>query len=190
MGTFSEIKQIFKNLFGIVGDYWVKRRNISYETIETCNGIAHSDDNTHTCALCVALNQTVFKNNNKPEFYHYHCKCKNEKYILNEITEDFSITKITNYLFFNKNKAAMMRSMGYNIDNARDIYNLLYKTVEKKFTAGDYKLRELNINGQHFAIYFKMQGNNEHKQEIFDCHIGCVAWPYGKIKVATPLIKD
>ena len=26
--------------------------------------------------------------------------------------------------------------------------------------------------------------------ENFSCHTGCIAYPYGKIKIATPLIKD
>ncbi len=30
----------------------------------------------------------------------------------------------------------------------------------------------------------------DHAKEKFNCHVGCVAWPFGKIKIATPLIKD
>lgn len=90
----------------ISGNGFVIRENISPENIETCNGVAVKDDKTRTCTLCVALNDTVFRNDNKPIYYHPYCKCKNKKYELTEVV------------------------------------------------------------------------------------VGCVAWPFGKIKIATPLIKD
>ncbi len=33
-------------------------------------------------------------------------------------------------------------------------------------------------------------GKRGHLLEVFNCHVGCVAWPFGKIKIATPLLKD
>ena len=44
--------------------------SVSPENIETCNGVAVGDEKTRTCALCVALNDTVFRNDNKPIYYH------------------------------------------------------------------------------------------------------------------------
>ena len=35
-----------------------------------------------------------------------------------------------------------------------------------------------------------LNGKRDHSGEEFNCHVGCVAWPFGKIKIATPLIKD
>ena len=35
-----------------------------------------------------------------------------------------------------------------------------------------------------------IKGKRDHDKESFNCHIGCVAWPYGKIKIATPLLLD
>ena len=35
----------YSNLFGISGDCFVIRKNISPETLETCNGLAYNDDN-------------------------------------------------------------------------------------------------------------------------------------------------
>ena len=46
----------------------VIRINDSPENIETCEGNAVEDKTTRTCALCVALNDTVFKNDNKPAY--------------------------------------------------------------------------------------------------------------------------
>ena len=84
----------------------------------------------------------------------------------------------------------MMRTMGYNIDNAEYVYGLLCDVIEKEFKKCNYKLGVLDIHGQHFAIYFVLDGINDHAGEKFNCHVVCVAWPYEKIKVATPLVKD
>ena len=37
---------------------------------------------------------------------------------------------------------------------------------------------------------FILNGKRDHAGEKFNCHVGCVAWPFGKIKIATPLLKD
>lgn len=190
MGIFDGIKEVLDNLCGINGTVWVKRQNDSLETIESCNGQAKEDKKTHTCALCVALNHTVFRNDNKPDYCHINCKCKNEEYRLTDITEDFPTEKITNYLFVDKEKHKMMRAMGYRKEDAEFIHELLSRTIRTEFMKGNYKLGLLNRNGQHFEIKFNLNGARDHTGEIFGCHIGCVAWPYGKIKVATPLIQD
>ena len=75
----ENIKWMLDNIF-LGGDDFVIRKNASSENIETMNGLAVEDEKTHTCALCVALNGTVFKNNNKPEYYHPKCKCKMKPY--------------------------------------------------------------------------------------------------------------
>ena len=90
---FEEIRWILDNIFGIGGNGFVIRENDSPENIETCNGVAVEDDITRTCALCIALNDTVFRNNNKPEYYHPNCKCKNKKYELVDVKLDFPIQK-------------------------------------------------------------------------------------------------
>ena len=190
MDYFKDIKGMVDGLFGLNKGEWIKRKNLSPETIETRNGEAKEDTKTKTCAICVALNQTVFKNDNKPDFYHYNCKCEEEPYDLIDITQDFPLKKVTDYLFVNKDKKAMMHSMGYQIEDSEYIYRFLQQIVKDEFLKGNYKLKDLNQNGQHLEINFKINGARDHQHEIFKCHIGCVAWPYGKIKVATPLIQD
>lgn len=187
---FENIRWILDNIFGISGNGFVIRENASPENIETCNGLAIKDDKNRTCALCVALNDTVFRNDNKPIYYHPYCKCKNEKYELKRVEFDFPIQKITGYLFVNEDKKAMMRTMGYIVEDANELYRLIQLEVENKFLSGDYKLKALNINGQHFTINFILNGKRDHAKEKFNCHVGCVAWPFGKIKIATPLLKD
>ena len=60
----------------------------------------------------------------------------------------------------------------------------------KYFLSADYILKALNTNGQHIEIRFNLQGKNNHSNEVFACHTGCVVWPNGKIRIATPLIQD
>ena len=130
---FENIRWILDNIFGISGNGFVIRENISPENIETFNGVAVGDEKTRTCALCVALNYTVFRNDNKPNYYHPYCKCKNKKYELKRVEFDFPIQKITGYLFANEDKKAMMRTMGYIIEDAKLLNHLwvnifLFKT--------------------------------------------------------------
>lgn len=84
----------------------------------------------------------------------------------------------------------MMRSMGYIIEDSEEIYSLIQTRVEENFLCGKYKLKILNENGQHFTVNFILNGKRDHLGENFNCHVGCVAWPFGKIKIASPLLKD
>ena len=187
---FENIRWILDNIFGISGDGFVIRENASPENIETRNGIAENDGKTRTCALCVALNDTVFGNNNKPEYYHPNCKCKNKEYELQKVDFDFPLKKITHYLFVNDNKQAMMRAMGYKAEASQELHDYIRTEIKHKFLAGDYILKILNEHGQHFTVNIILEGKRDHANEIFNCHVGSVAWPYGRIKIATPLIKD
>ena len=186
----KDTTKILKNILGVDGDGFVIRSSTSDKTIKTCNGVATKDALTNTCALCVALNKTVFKNNNKPEYYHPNCKCKNESYNLTTVTFDFPMGKLDRYLFVNKDKTAMMRSMGYTIDDCNELYVLIKMEVEKSFFAGNYKLQLFNEAGQRFTVFIKLKGKRDHIGEVFNCHIGCIAWPFGKIKIATPMVRD
>ena len=47
----ENIKWILNNIF-LGGSDFVIRKNISFENIETMNGVAVEDKSTHTCALC------------------------------------------------------------------------------------------------------------------------------------------
>ena len=187
---FEEIRQRLNRLFGLEEERFVIRINDSPENIETCEGNAVEDKTTRTCALCAALNDTVFKNDNKPEYRHPHCKCKMKEYELTKVTFDFPMGKITRYLFVNENKKAMMHSMGYTIADFAEIYKKIKAAAEKEFLSGRYVLKMLDEHGQRFTVNMILDGKDGHAGERFACHVGCVAWPYGKIKIATPLIKE
>jgi len=96
--------------------------------------------------------------------------------------------KITKYLFFNTDKYKMMRSMGYDKEDVPNIYVKIYDIVKNEFLKGNYILKKLDISGQHISIPFVLNGHRYCNGRKYNCHVGCVVWPNGKIKVATPLI--
>jgi len=78
----------------------------------------------------------------------------------------------------------------YTIQDWKEIFDLISYEVKTNFVKNNYILRVLNVYGQHFQVNFVLHGKNDHHGEEFQCHSGCVAYPNGKIKIATPLIKD
>ena len=190
MGAFDWVGDVANNLLGVEGDVWVKRISRSALDIEICKGEAVADPTTKTCALCVALNKTIFKNSNKPDYYHPNCKCKNVATTLDKVVLDFPMKKITGYLFVKQDKSAAMHSIGYTIEDADEIYNLIAENVSSKFMENQYILKSLNNHGQHIQINFSIAGKESHFGNVYGCHCGAVVWPNGKIKIATPLILD
>ena len=65
--------------------------------IERCNGQATIDESLRACALCVALNRTIFKANNKPNYSHPYCKCTYKEVYLNKVLIEFPVEKITKW---------------------------------------------------------------------------------------------
>ncbi len=184
---FENVRKILENIFG---NGFAKRNNKSKNDLETCNGVATDDIESRTCFLCVALNHTIFKIGNLPTYRHWNCKCGYEFKYFNGVTLDFPMRKITNYLFADDDKRAMMHTMGYTAANSREIYNFTEKAVKTKFMLGEYELQNLNEHGQYFRIYVELPGKDQVEGKKYRCHVGCVAWPDGKIKIASPLLKD
>lgn len=138
----------------------------------------------------MALNKTIFRGKNLPKYKHFRCKCLWFPTQLNNVILDFPENKITNYLLYEPNKFAMMRSMGYNKENANELYEKISQEISQGFLNNRYQLKTLNQHGQHIQINFILDGKNDHSHEQFYCHTGCVVWPDGKIKVASSLIRD
>lgn len=188
MDKLEQLGNFIKLLLGIPCDCWAIWKSVGSKDIEICNGIATNDGST--CSYCVALNKTIFKGNNLPKYKHFRCKCLLFPTQLNKVSLVFPVDKITKYLLFEPNKFAMMRSMGYNKENADELYEKISQAVSQGFLNNQYQLRELNKYGQHIQINFILEGKNEHIHELFKCHTGCIVWPNGKIKIASPLIQD
>ena len=167
---------------------WIVRNNASLKDIEVCEGLAAADPITLTCALCVAANRTAYSGE-VCTYDHPSCKCKfgNGKIV---VQVDFPMSKLTGYLFTNANKAKMMHKIGYDIEDSEELRQTLSAVIKKQYEEGAYKYKYLNTTGVHIQIDTVIVGKRDHTGEMHECHIGCVLWPHGKIKVATPLIVD
>ncbi len=177
---YGKITDYLKN-----GDGWVRRENISPKDLDVCNGEATDDGITHTCALCVALNRTVFKNDNKPDYYHPFCKCEQKPTAPPEPTLDFPMRKIKDYLFVKKEE--LMRSMGYLPEDADEVYALLGEGAKKEYAEGNYKLGFFNEHGQRISITLRMKGKRDKLGKSFDVVTGWMVYPYGKLHNNTPI---
>lgn len=183
---FEESRWVSDNIFGIGGNGFVIRENVSPENIENCNGVARKDEKTGTCVLCVALNDTVFRNDNKPVYYHPNCKCKIKKYNLNDVRLDFPMSKINGYLFKDKAKRALMESMGYDLSYAEFVYEIIAENAKRKFLSGDYKLETLNCNGQKINIVLELEGQKDKKGRLYRFNTGWTVYPKGCLHNNTP----
>ncbi len=171
------------------GGSWVLRNNISDKNIESCYGEAEPDLVTRTCDLCVAANKTAYAANNLWQPTHPNCKCESSNAGITAQV-DFDMRKITKYLFKNTNKSKMMHKIGYRIEDSQELHNTLTAVIYKQYELGNYTLGALDKHGQHVQVNTLILGKRDHVGELHKCHIGCVLWPYGKIKVATPLVVD
>ncbi len=166
MGIFDGLFKKKVTTFLKEGDGWRQRQNDSPLDIEVCGGIAVADPLTHTCDICVAINKMIFKNNNKPdEEQHPFCKCKQVPTELKEVTLDFSMKKIKDYLFVKK--VDLMKSMGYIIEDADEVYDTISECVKKEFLKGKYTLGKLSVNGQRVSLIVEMMGKRDKSGRIY-----------------------
>ena len=186
MNVFDEAAKKLLELSKAGADVWVKRMNDSPKDIRVCEGQATEDTQTRTCALCVALNHTVFKNSNKPEYFHPHCKCEMKEVELREVTLDFPIEKITGYLFINEGKSKLMKSMGYAMEDAQEIYDEISENARKQYLSGNYILGKLNPNGQRITINMELKGKQEKADKIYEFKTGWMVYPNGELHNNTP----
>ena len=100
------------------------------------------------------------------------------------------MSKLTGHLFKDVNKTKMMHNIGYRIEDSEELHQTLSAVIKKQYEEGTYKINYLDTHGQHVQIDTVIVGKRDHEGELHQCHAGCVLWPYGKIKVATPLIVD
>lgn len=167
------------------GDGWRQRQNDSPLDIEICGGVALADPMTHTCKICVAINKTIFKNNNKPdEKQHPFCKCTQIPTELKDITLDFPMKKIKDYLFVKK--VDLMKSMGYIIEDADEVYHTISECAKKEFLEGKYELRDLDEHGQRVSITVEMIGKRDKNGRVYRFISGWMAYPNGKLHNNTP----
>ncbi len=185
--TNEQREELAKQLGRNIG--WVIRSNTSFKDIEKCGGEATADPTTNTCLLCVAANKTAYRQNNLWSLTHPNCKCKSVNGNVS-VEVDFPISKFTKYWFVNPTKSGIPPTMGFRIEDSEELRQTLSAVIKRQYEEGTYEMKYLDSHGQHVQIKTAVIGKRDHTGEIFKCHIGCVLWPNGKIKVATPLIKE
>ena len=185
MGIFDGVFKKTVTTFLKDGDGWRQRQNDSPLDIEVCGGIAVADPTTRTCELCVAINKTIFKNTNKPnEKQHPFCKCAQIPTVLKEVALEFSLGKIKDYLFVKK--VDLMKSMGYIIEDAEEVYDIIAESAKREFLKGKYELGMLNGYGQRVSITVELAGKRNKSGRIYRFLSGWMAYPNGKLHNNTP----
>lgn len=185
MGIFDDLFKKKVTTYLKEGDGWRQRQNDSSLDIEVCGGTAIADPSTHTCEICVALNRTIFKNNNKPdEQQHPFCKCAQIPTNLNKVILDFPIQKIKNYLFVKK--IDLMKSMGYIIEDSQEVYDIIAECAQREFLNGKYELGDLDEHGQRVSIMVELMGKREKSGRAYRFISGWMAYPNGKLHNNTP----
>lgn len=139
---------------------WIVRNNVSLKDIEVCEGEATYDPLTRTCKLCVAANRTAYSAE-VCAYEHPHCKCT---YKNNSVTVkvDFPMQKLTNYLFTNENKSAMMRRIGYTVEDSDTLRQTLSAVIKKQYEEGNYTIGVLDNHGVRIQINTVFIGKRDH----------------------------
>ena len=189
MSVFDKAAEKLLHLSKNDANAWVKRINDSSKDIRFCKGQAAEDSVTRTCALCVALNRTIFKKNNKPEYFHPHCKCEWKQIELREVTLDFPIEKITQYLLVHPSKSKLMNSWGYTMEDAQEIYNTIAENAKNQYLNGEYTLGRLNENGQRIEIKCILNGKKDKSGQTYRFITGWMVYPNGMLHNNTPYAK-
>lgn len=186
MNVFGEAAKKLLELSKAGADVWVKRMNDSPKDIRVCEGQATEDTQTRTCALCVALNHTVFKNSNKPEYFHPHCKCEMKEVELREVTLDFPIKKITEYLLVHPSKSKLLLSWGYTMEDAQEIYDGIAENAKIQYLNGEYRLGRLDKNGQRIEMRCTLNGKKDKTGQVYSFITGWMVYPDGMLHNNTP----
>ena len=59
-----------------------------------------------------------------------------------------------------------MKSMGYIIDDAEEVYNIIAESAKKEFLKGKYELGVLNRYGQRVSIAVELAGKREYLDRV------------------------
>ena len=73
--------------------------------------------------------------------------------------------KIKDYLFVKK--VDLMKSMGYIIEDADEVYDTISECVKKEFLKGKYTLGKLSVNGQRVSLIVEMMGKRDKSGRIY-----------------------
>ena len=136
------------------------------------------------CRICTNLDGCYFvERNMPPQPLHERCDCsklnKNITNVKSSIHAECDIRKFTDYIFSgNKGKKSIFESWGYNIKDSAKLKKEIETQAEKQYAIGNYKLKNLDKQGQRVAIEINLKDN------IFNS--GWMIYPEGYLKNTTP----
>ncbi len=79
-----------------------------------------------------------------------------------------------------------MKSMGYIIDDAEEVYNIIAESAKKEFLKGKYELGVLNRYGKRVSIAVELAGKRDKNGRVYRFISGWMAYPNGKLHNNTP----
>ena len=68
------------------------------------------------------------------------------------------------------------------------IYKIIKELVKDCFLKNKYILNTLNEYGQRIKIEYSLPGKLDHAGYDYQCYVGCMIYPFGKIKITTPIV--
>jgi hypothetical protein len=79
-----------------------------------------------------------------------------------------------------------MKSMGYIIEDADEVYHTISECAKKEFSEGKYELRDLDEHGQRVSITVEMIGKRDKNGRVYRFTSSWMAYPNGKLHNNTP----
>jgi len=136
------------------------------------------------CRRCTILDGCYFVERNMPNHpLHEKCDCfkinKDKNKVKLKIKAECDIRKFTEYVFdIRSGKKEIFERWGFTIKDSEYLKKEFERQAEYQYQLGNYKLKNLDKQGQRLAISINLDGN------IFNR--GWLVYPEGFIKNTTP----
>ncbi len=154
----------------------------------------HRNFSDNHCPECLMLDGCFFKGDNHPSHPHHpycHCILENisQSKAQSQATVFADYRKFNPYLFnigkkYPHTKEKLFESWGYNVNDSNFLKSEIEKQGLKKYLAGEYKLGNLNKDGQRISIRIAIPRKD--KEGIVSFISGWMVYPNGKIRLTTP----
>ena len=200
----SIFDELFGNWIQIIDD----QNDVTIDDYGYDTGVIEGTTENH-CVKCVAVNKCWFKdeidkkpkkfditginlldsivNGILPGLYHFRCHC-NEipvmPFSINQIQLIVPEGKIA-YLF--SSKMDWINAMGYHLDDFNYFVDVLLQNTKQSYYYGKYFVQDLTKYGCKINIMVEIPGINEKIGKIYKIKTNYMVFPYGKLKMNTPI---
>lgn len=191
MGYFDSVRRELDQVMdGVLP--WITRISSSTHDIKESGGTAADDKKTGACSLCVSVNQCRFVHDaaRMPAFpQHPHCRCKLEPCDApdpSDVTLDFRMEKISNYLFVHSTKSKLIFSWGYTPDDAEEVYEAIGRQAKECYARGEYALSRHDHHGQRIRIRCMLPGKRQKAGRTYGFYTAWMVYPQWELHCNTP----